>query len=534
MAMNRRDILRNGALIGLVAPVAGCGWTSPSARMPVHPGDTPRHGGTLRVGVIETLQSGNLDAHKPIGRGAIRGWALYAKLWEWAEDGSPVLALAEEAEIAPDASSWTIRLKPGLEFHHGKTITADDAIFSIRRLTDPALGSPYAALQASVDRDAIEKLDNRTFRLHAKDGQGLVPLAETWTSFGGIVPTDYHPVTNPVGAGPYKLDLFTPGRLSRYTRFANYFKPRQPFADTLEIIEFRDQITRLAALLAGQVDVVDRIPPEYARALKNDARARVITSPSNNWQAFNLNLALPPFDDPRVREAFRLMIDRPDMIRRVLHGEGRVANDFYAPQDTSFDASFPQRAYDPARARALLREAGKEGLRVELVTDGAGEASALVFSEQAKSAGVTIDVRKVDSATFNGPDRNNWAITTGEMPARGFLATALHVDAPVAANNRTNFHDKEFAALFDQASAEPDVAKRRPLVRQMQQMQRDRGGLIIWGFSNVLNVGAPYVGGINAEQTQFAAWRFDQIWLNGHADDVARATPRTTTSHKAS
>jgi len=517
VVVNRRDVIRMGSAAALGASLAGCEWGT-SGRPPVASGDHPQRGGTLRVGVIETLQSGNLDAHKPIGRGAIRGWALYAKLWEWDESGKPVLALAEEAEIGKDALSWTIRLRPDLEFHHGKTITAEDAIFSIRRLTDPALGSPYAALHAAVDRDSIEKLDRRTFRIHAKNGHGLVSLAETWTSFGGIVPTDYDPVVNPVGAGPYKLELFTPGRLSRYVRFNNYYKPGQPYADRLEIIEFRDQIARLAALLSGQIDVADRMPAEYARMLRGDARAQVVTSPSNNWQAFNLNLSRPEFQDARVREAFRLLIDRPDMVRRVLLGEGRIGNDFYAPQDEAFDPGFPQRPHDPERARVLLRAAGRSKLEVPLVTDGGGEASAIVFAEHAKLAGVAIDVRKVDSATFNGPQSNEWFVTTSEMPARGFLATALHVDAPVAAANRTNFRDADFARLFDEASAEPDLAKRSVLVHRMQWIQRQRGGLIIWGFNNILNVAAPHVGGIAAETTQFAAWRFDQMWLKARSD----------------
>ena len=129
----------------------------------------------LRLGIIDGNQSGNLDAHKPIGSGIVRGFALYAKLWEWDEQMQPRLALAEEAEVSPDARTWTLRLRQGLEFHHGKTIDADDLIFSVRRLTDPELASPYAALLHWVDRDNLVKLDERTIRLSFRKAAASSP-----------------------------------------------------------------------------------------------------------------------------------------------------------------------------------------------------------------------------------------------------------------------------------------------------------------------------------------------------------------------
>ncbi|MFX5570725.1 ABC transporter substrate-binding protein, partial [Acinetobacter baumannii] len=83
------------------------------------------------------------------------------------------------------------------------------------------------------DRSRIHKLDARTVRLHTKDGRGFVLLPDTWVNFGGVVPTAYHPVTNPVGAGPYRLKEFLPGRRSLFVRFDNYFKAGQPYADEL-------------------------------------------------------------------------------------------------------------------------------------------------------------------------------------------------------------------------------------------------------------------------------------------------------------
>jgi peptide/nickel transport system substrate-binding protein len=406
-----------------------------------------------------------------------------------------------------------VRLRKGLEFHNGKTITADDVIFSVLRLSDPKLASPYANLIGAVDRNRVVKLDDRTVRIGFRDGLGFVPLPDTWVNFGGIVPTDYDPITNPVGAGPYKLKDFRPGQRSLFTRFENYFKPGLPYADELEIIDFKDQTSRLAALQSGQIDMANAVSPEQTVLFRNNPQADLLVSVTYGWQSFNLNLKKPPFDDERVRLAFRLLADRRDLIARALNGQGRIANDLYSPQDPTFNHAIPQREYDLAEAKSLLRQAGFQKLSLELVANAAGSSAALVFAEQAKRADIQISVKKVDQATFNGPDANNWAMSTGGSLGQSFLSTGLHTDSPLAVANRTNFHDPRFEELFRAALRQPAVEGRVPLVHEAQQIQHDRGGLLIWCFANTLDGIARRVGGVKAEHSHFPTWRFDTIWL---------------------
>lgn len=510
--MSARGLTRRGVLgsAGASLFLAGCGSGGQGGQAPAK----PRRGGSLRLGIIDGERSGNLDAHKPVGVASIiRGFAMYAKLWEWSSHMQPQLALAEFAEANANASAWDIRLKQGLEFHHGKTITADDVIFSIRRLTDPDLASPYGALVSPVDRDKLQKLDERTVRIPIREGRGFVALPETWTNFGGIVPTDYHPVTNPVGAGPYRIRDNQPGRRSTYSRFENYFKEGRPYPDELEIVEFKDQTSRIAALLAGQIDLANAVLPEHAGLVRRDSRARILVSSTDGWQSFDMNTRQGPFADPRVRKAFRLLADRDELVRRALQGEGRVANDLYAPQDPTFDTSIPQRRQDLAQARALLREAGQENLSTEFVVGPLHVAAAQVFAEQARKIGVTLNIRQVDNATFLGPAKTTWPISTGGTLGLPWLASALSIDAPTSAANKTNFKDARFTALFEQALATRDVARRATLVHQMQAIQHEEGGLLIWGFANTLDGVGPRVGGIEAEHSHFPTWRFDKMWV---------------------
>ncbi|OJU17083.1 MULTISPECIES: ABC transporter substrate-binding protein [unclassified Sphingomonas] len=509
LLLDRRGLLATAGMTGL-GLLAGCG----GARAPQAGVDEgkPRRGGRLRIGTIEPTQAGNLDAHKPVGAGIIRGWAIYSKLWEWTKACEPTGALAESTEIAPDGQSVVIRLHQGLEFHHGKTVSAEDLVYSIRRISDPQLASPYAGLVAAVNRDTIETLDPRTVRLHAHPGKGLVALMDTWISFGGIVPTDYDPVHNVVGCGPFRLKSFKPGQRSTFTRFENYFKPGQPYVDELEIIEFKDQTARAYALQSGQIDLADLVPVEQAQLLRRSPGVKVVTSPTNNVQSLDMNVLHPALSDVRVRQALRLLADRPDLVKRALHGEGTTGNDLYSPHDPTYDHDIAQRAHDPDKAKWLLAQAGHPSLALTITANAAGAPAALVFAEQARKSGLDLKVERLDAASFAVPAPPGRAITTGGIPARGFLASALHYDAPDAIINRTNFHDPRFGALINAALSQPDVEKRKPLVHEAQHIQHDRGSLLIWGFTHVRAAARDTIGGLVAEKTQFGGWRVDEFW----------------------
>jgi peptide/nickel transport system substrate-binding protein len=521
---SRRDFLRattmlgGGLLMGSLLP--GCGEQSPKSggassatALSSSADEKPRRGGRLRLGIIGGDQAGNLDAHKPFNTGSIiRGFALYSKLWEWNDDMLPKLTLAEFAEPNADASQWTIRLKKGLEFHHGKTVTADDVVFSILRLTDPGLASPFSYLVNAVDREGIAKIDEFTVRIAFKKGIGFSPLPSLWVNFGGIVPTDYHPVTNPVGAGPFKYKDFRPGERSLFVRHENYFLNGQPYPDELEILDFKDQTSRFAALVSGQIHLANAVSPDQIALFRDNPRARLLVSPTYAWNGFYLNTAKKPFDDIRVRQAFRLLVDRGELVKRVFNGEGRIANDLYAAHDPTFNHDIPQRLHDPDGARRLLREAGVGKLSLELVTNAAGSNAAVVFAEQARRFDIDLHIRQVDEATYNGSEKADWAISTGGSLGLPYLAAAVSIDGPLAVANRSNFYDARFHDLIHQALKEPDVERQKTIVHEAQRIQHERGSLLIWGFANALDGVSPLVG-IQAERSHFPTWRFDRLWL---------------------
>src|SRR5262249_33799881 len=151
----------------------------------------------------------------------------------------------------------------------------------------------------------------------------------------------------------------------------------------------------------------------------------ILRSETGGWRPFTMRVDVAPFNDVRVRQAMRLIVDRQQMVDQALLGEGRVAHDLYNPFDPCYAKDLPQRKQDLDKARALLKEAGHEALSVELVTApvnaGVVEASQ-VLVEQAKAAGIDIRLRKLDPSSFFGPDYlkytfavDNWSPTNSYL-----------------------------------------------------------------------------------------------------------------------
>src|SRR6202008_1787442 len=155
---------------------------------------------------------------------------------------------------------------------------------------------------------------------------------------------------------------------SVFKRFPNYWQHPKPYVDELTIFDFADDTARVNALLGDEVDAIDNLPTGVIAELQANKALRVLVSETGEWQPFTMRVDKAPFNDPRVRQAFRLLVDRRQMIEQVLLGEGRIANDMYSPYDPAYYSSLPQRHQDLEQAKSLLKAAGREGLSVELVT----------------------------------------------------------------------------------------------------------------------------------------------------------------------
>jgi peptide/nickel transport system substrate-binding protein len=384
-------------------------------------------------------------------------------------------------------------------------------IFSLERITDPKDPKVGNSSISYIDRDNLKKIDERTVRIPLKLTNAAFP-DDLGQYFNAIVPTDYDP-KKPVGTGPFKYQSFSPGQRSVFVKNPNYWQTGRPYADQLTIIDFPDDTARTNALLGGQVEAINNLPAAQLASIRGNPNLKVLSSPTGAWQPFTMRIDAAPFDDVKVRQAMRLIVDREQMVQQVLSGQGSVANDLYARYDPMYASDLPQRKQDLEQAKSLLKQAGKEGLTVELVTspvfNGIVEA-AQVFAEQAKGAGVNVKVRKVDTGTFYGDNYLKWPFAQDFWASRVYLAQVAQGDLPNSPFNETHWGKGKFESLINQARGTVDEAKRKEILHEAQQMQYEQGGYIIPYFSNIIDAYSAKIGGFVPAKSGFP---FGNYWL---------------------
>jgi peptide/nickel transport system substrate-binding protein len=510
--ITRRDALRGavagGVLLGAGGVLAACGSETVDVPTSSYGGTSlknVRNGGTLRIGVSGGGADDSIDAHVLTTVPDIsRAHQLYEGLAGRNTNSDFELLLAESIEPDKKAQAWTIRLRPGVTFHNGKPVTADDVLFSLKRITDPDDPKTGAASIGYMDLDRSRKLDKRTVRIQLKFPNVAFP-DDLGQYFNSVVPTDYD-TKKPVGTGPFMFDSFVPGERSVFKKNPDYWRDGLPRVDEVVIIDFPEDTPRVNALLSGQVDAITDLPSGQIAQVKSNDQFKVLISETGGWQPFTMRVDKAPFNDVKVRQAMRLLVDRKQMIEQVLSGQGRVANDLYAPYDPAYNDELPQRRQDLDQAKSLLRQAGQSDLSVELVTSpvvqGIVEA-AQVLAEQAKGAGVTINVRKVDTGTFYGDNYLQWTFAQDFWVTRTYLSQVAQHALPDSPFNETHWKDPEFLDLISRARAELDDARRADLLKQAQEIEYERGGLIIWAFNNQLDAYSDTVGGFHPARSGF-------------------------------
>ncbi|HEX8164996.1 MAG TPA: ABC transporter substrate-binding protein [Beijerinckiaceae bacterium] len=304
--------------------------------------------------------------------------------------------------LSLDASTWEFRLRPGVKFHSGAALTADDVAFSIQRAMGPA--SDLRGLLASVDR--VTRVDDLTVRVRTKGANPRLPdvlagvfiVSRAWAEGNGAAlpqdPSEGFAARNANGTGPFALVSREPGSRTVLRRNEQYWSrdPGAPFEVTeVAHAPIRSGAARIAALMAGEVDIVDDVPAQDVERLRSLRTMSVATAARAGTIYLGLDVASPelagstvkgrnPFADKRVRQALNLAVDRV-ALREVLRGQAEPAGALVppGPGGPPREIGEPPKA-DPARAKALLAEAGFPdgfGLTLSCPGDAAADAEAI-------------------------------------------------------------------------------------------------------------------------------------------------------------
>lgn len=516
-----RTGLRVLALLAATATVASmvaCSSSDTAAKAGGDSSAAVTDGGTLRVGIVGGSAKDSLDAGTPITHpDEARVIQLYDTLATYDANNKLVMSLADKMTASADAKTWTVHLRDGVKFSNGKPITAADVIFTLDRITDPK--DPLAAAQGlnGLERDAMTAKNAQTIVIPFNQPVATFPDIVAQYNMG-IVPVGYDP-KKPVSSGPFMLQSFTPGQQSTFVKNPYYWRKGEPHVDKVTIIDFPDDTARVNALLGGQVDAIDSLPLGQINVVKANPQLKVLESKTGSWLPFTMRVDQPPFNNPKVREAFRLIVDRKQMVEQVLSGHGTIGNDMYSPLGACYPKDIPQRTQNIPEAKKLLAEAGESNLSVTLMTSPVAAGlvqAAQVFAQQAKAAGVTVHVQQVDPGVFYGDQYLKWTFAQDFYYTHDYLSQTIQSGFATSPYNETHWNDPEWTALVEQANATTSEAARCALIQKAQKIEFDRGGYIIWGFPDSVDAYNTKVHGFVPDTTgiPLSYYGFRNVWLS--------------------
>ncbi len=441
-------------------------------------------GGTLRVAAAtdsgETL---NPYASNQSPTQELRSALLYEGLTHLDPTGKVEWRLA--TEMTPNAlrDEWTIKLRPGVKFTDGSEFTSADVVASIKYLRDPAHAAQGLAFIERVDPDAVTAVDKSTVRVGLN--KPFAPFREIWANVLLPMTKAGSAPVKPIGTGPFAVKSFTAGRQSTLERFDGHWGEK-PKLDTVDIIEFPSQQAQANALLSGQVDVASGATPTIAKSLAGKNGIQVLDSKGDFTLRIGFNTTVAPFDDVRVRQALRLLIDRDQVVANALGGYGRVANDHEGGTPHCGDPGIAQRKQDIAQATRLLAEAGHPDLSFAITTDGllpGMQELAQVFAENAAKAGVKVTVNVPTVPEFLSK-WTQWPVFIDFNPIP-YLPTVIGSLLPGRVGNATHWNNADFVRLSDELFVAPEQ-EQCSIMNRMHRIEHDQGATITPAFVNVL------------------------------------------------
>jgi peptide/nickel transport system substrate-binding protein len=512
--LTRRRLLGAGAALGTSILLSSCGAAgiggSAGAGAPVGP---PRPGGTLAVGALGRASSITRDPHGVQVNES--DYLILSLLYDTltVPGSSPIVAprLATRWEPSPDLRRWRFELAEGARFHDGTPLSSEDVVWSMRRLRESSIG---ASRLPGIDVQGITSDGPRTVVVESNYPNSEIPVLMRLTTF--VIKNGTTDPAGTPGTGPFKLEWFRDGN-ARLVRNDNWFGGRV-LLDAIEVQLFEKPQTMANALLSGNIDLASNVGTVAARVAEGRDGVTIIRRRNDTAMSVVMHAADGPYADPRVREAFRFAIDREAMVKQVLGGYGSVGNDIMGTADPVFARDLPQRKQDRARAGTLLDEAGfdrSKQYQVLTTEDVPGLAeSAVLFAQQMKGVGVKIDVVKQESSTFLGQSRGKAPLYTsywGTNDSVIFCAGKLLLSDSTF--NEAAWRDPDFDSAYRSALSTPDLNRRIQLVHDLQKIEYDRSGYLLWGMAEGMDLAKTTVQGL-PQLPGYGRVQLEKTWLS--------------------
>ena len=465
--MSRREFVGRAGALGVSTAVAGTMLSTAAFA------DTPVKGGLLRAGMQGGESTNTLD---PALAASDVPFMINSTWGETLVDvelnGTLGLRVAEEVSSNADATQWMFKIRKGVEYHNGATMTAEDVVATLKRHTDDKAQSGAQGIVKGIT-DMKAEGDMVTLTLAA--GNADLPF----------LMADYHLIIQPGGG----VDNPT---------------------------------SRTAAIQAGQIHLMNRIDPKIVELLKGNTDVAIERAAGPGHYVFIMRCNAAPFDNNDLRMALKMSVNRQEMVDKILGGMGSRGNDF--PINAAyplFDDSIAQREYDAAAAADFYKKSGHDGSPILLQVapgafPGAVEAAQL-FQASANAAGIPLQVKLEPD---DGYWSNVWNVSPfcasywGGRPVQDQMYSTAYLST--AEWNDTAFKDAHFDEVMIAARGELDPAKRKGMYSEMANILRDTGGLICPMFNDWVEGRRNEVGGwiANPAGTLMNGKAMSMCWLN--------------------
>jgi len=499
----------------------------------------PLHAANLTIGLGTDVTATDPHYHNLTPNNNVASH-IFGYLVERDDKSQPIAGLATEWKTV-DPTTWEFKLRKGVKFHDGSEFTAADVVASIERVPKvPNSPSPFTAYTKQITK--IEIVDPYTIRFKTAQPYPLMPsdmsqIAIINKQYAGASTDDFNSGKAAIGTGPYKLARFTKGDRLELVRNDAWWGGKTPW-DKVTLRILTQDAARVAALLSGDVQVIENVPTADVARLKGDKKLAIYRGISDRLMYVHMDsdraitptvtakdgkpLDKNPLKDARVRKALSKMINRPAIVDRVMEGEaipaGQLVPDFLFGATKNLKVE----AFDPEGAKKLLAAAGyPEGFEITLYATNnryVNDAKiAQAIAQMWTRGGIPTKVIAMPSATFfpQATDLKfsvllaGWSTGTGESSSslKALLMT-FNKDKGYGTANRGRYSNTKVDALTEDALQIVDDVKRETYLQRAAELAIGDTGLIPLHFQVSLwatRDGITYVPRVD-EQTQ--AWKF--------------------------
>lgn len=512
LPIDRRRFLGNVAA-GLVA------GTSLSLPTLARAGE-PKRGGHFRIAMRTGSSADTLDPATYSDNYAVNAlWGAWSNSLCMVDvEGNAVGDLAESFESSQDFKIWHFRLRKGVEFHDGKSLTPDDVVASIRHHMGPDTRSIARALVSQIEDVKTDGPDGVVFALSGGNIDFPYILADYHLP---IMPdVDGEAKWDTVRTGAFSMEEFTPGVRTRLKRNPNYYRP--VYFDSTEVLCIPDTNSRMNALVTGEVDYADSLDLATLHLLERNPNISILEVPGYGHYGYDMNVTIPPFDNPDVRKAIKLSLDREDIFNKILFGRGMIGNDNPISPSVKFGIELDDvHHYDPEQAKSLLKKAGHERLAIsvsaaDIAFPGSVEASVL-WQQHAMACNIDLQVVRESNDGYWEQVWNNKPLTASYWGGRPTIdaqfSSYYAADAPY---NGTHWKNPRFNELLVQGRSEADEDKRAAIYAEMQQLVHEDGGLICIAFFSHISghVSNLAHGEVGADRQDDGGRIFERWWFD--------------------